>query len=295
MKRLLCFLPLVGLSLASCATASDDDSALEAKFGSETIGGDRPARVVVPSSYDGITPLPLFFLLHGYTVNADIQDAYFRLSSRVDEDNFLLVLPNGTLDETGTTFWNSWSESTEPVDDVSYLMGLLDEMEDTWQVDSSRVYFLGHSNGGYMSYRLACEHADRITGMLNLAGLSAYSKEADCQASEPVSLLHVHGTLDETVPYDGYEEWLGAEEVTDLWVERDGCDPGASTEGEPLDLIGSLEGAETTVRNWTSGCLNGSGVSFWKMESAGHSPFFNKSWSENIVAWMLEHSKESTP
>jgi len=160
MKRLLCLLPLVGLSLASCTTASNEDSALEAKFGSETIGGDRPARVVVPSSYDGIAPLPLFFLLHGYTVTADIQDAYFRLSSRVDEDNFLLVLPDGTLDETGTTFWNSWSESTEPVDDVGYLMGPLDEMEDTWKVDSSRVYFLGHSNGGYMSYRLACEHAD---------------------------------------------------------------------------------------------------------------------------------------
>jgi polyhydroxybutyrate depolymerase len=295
MKKILVLAPLLVLTTAGCGSSSQEDSATGPKFGSETIGGSRPARVIAPESYDGLTPLPLFFLLHGYSVNATIQNAYFRLSNRVDEDNFLLVLPEGTYDETGTSFWNSWPESTETVDDVGYLIGLLDEMEATWQVDRSRIYFLGHSNGGFMSYRLACEHADRLTGFLNLAGLSPYSKESDCQPSEPVSMLHVHGNLDQTVPYDGFEGGPGAEAVTDLWVNRNGCDANNSTEGEALDIIGALEGAETSVQNWNTDCLIDSGTSFWRMESADHSPIFNSSWSEEIVAWMLDHRKEIAP
>ena len=278
-------------ALAACSTSEGEDSALTPMFGSEEIGGDRPARVVVPESYDGLTPMPLLFLLHGYTANAEIQDLYFRLSARADEDGFMLVLPNGTIDSEGNTFWNSWPLSPETVDDVGYLMGLLDEMEATWRVDSSRVYFLGHSNGGYMSYRLACEHADRITGVLNFAGLSPYGTESSCRPSEPVSMLHVHGTIDDRVPYEGYAGRLGAEDVTDLWVERNGCDPEASSEGEPLDVVKSIEGTETSVRDWTEGCLDGTAVSLWTMEEVGHSPFFNENWSLHIVDWLLKRSK----
>jgi len=279
------------LLVAACSSPSDEDSALTPKFGSETIGGDRPARVIVPAGYDGITPTPLLFLLHGYTANAALQDAYFRLSVRADEDGFLLVLPDGTLDSTGTTFWNSYTASSETVDDVGYLIGLLDEMEETWQVDSSRVYFLGHSNGGYMSYRMACEHAERITGILNFAGLSPYLIEDNCQPTEPVSILHAHGETDERVPYESVDGWPGAQEVAELWVDRNGCDSDAGTVGEPIDLVDFPEGNETSVQNWTSGCLNDSRVSLWTIESTGHTPYFNDNWSRSVVAWLLEHSK----
>lgn len=277
--------------LMACNGTAEEDSAVPPLFGSETIGGERPADVVVPATYDGITPMPLLFLLHGYSANAELQDLYFRLSLRAEEDGFMLVLPNGTLDETGTTFWNAFPSSSETVDDVGYLMGLLDEMEETWRVDSGKVYFLGHSNGGYMSYRLACEHADRITGILNFAGLSPYWSESQCKPSEPVSILHVHGNIDERVPYESVNGYPGAEEVTALWVERNGCEAEASTVGQSLDLVDSIEGDETSVRDWTSGCSDESQVSFWTIEEGGHSPFFNNNWSENVVEWLLATEK----
>jgi polyhydroxybutyrate depolymerase len=277
--------------LMACNGTAEEDTSISPLFGSETIGGDRPAEVVVPSSYDGITPMPLLFLLHGYSANAELQDVYFRLSARAEEDGFLLVLPNGTLDQTGTTFWNSFPGSSETVDDVGYLMGLLDEMEETWRVDSAKVYFLGHSNGGYMSYRLACEHADRITGILNLAGLSPYLTEGKCKPSEPVSMLHVHGVLDERVPYESVDGFPGAEEVTALWVERNGCEAEASTAGQSLDLVDSIEGDETTVRDWSVGCSGESRVSLWTINAGGHTPFFNNSWSESVVEWLSAMSK----
>jgi polyhydroxybutyrate depolymerase len=268
---------LTACFLMACNDTAEEDTALQPLFGSETIGGERPADVVVPATYDGVTPMPLLFLLHGYSANADLQDLYFRLSARAEEDGFMLVLPNGTLDQTGTTFWNAFPSSSETVDDVGYLMGLLDEMEETWRVDSGKVYFLGHSNGGYMSYRLACDHADRITGILNFAGLSPYWSESKCKPSEPVSMLHVHGNIDERVPYESVEGFPGAAE--------------ASTVGQSLDLVDSIEGEETSVRDWASGCEDDSRVSFWTIEEGGHSPFFNNNWSKNVVEWLLATGK----
>ena len=277
--------------LVACNGSSEEDSSLTPRFGSIFVGGDRAAEVVVPSSYDGITPMPLVFLLHGYGASAELQNVYFRLGLRAEEDGFMLVLPDGTLDVEGITFWNAFPTSTETVDDVGYLMGLLDEMEETWRVDSTKVYFIGHSNGGYMSYRLACDHADRVTGFLNLAGLSPYMDEFKCNPSEPVSVLHVHGTMDETIPYESVEDYPGAEEVASLWVDRNGCDAEGSTVGQSLDLVDSIEGDETSVVDWTSGCSDESRVSLWTIDGGVHTPLLNTNWSESIVEWLFTTSK----
>lgn len=299
MHRLLTILT-VAIFIVGCPIANDDDSAgddddatepLTPKFGPEFIGGDRPARVVSPEAYDGVTPTPLLILLHGYTATADLQDFYFQLSARVDEDDFLLLLPDGTVDSSGNTFWNARPDSWETVDDVGYLMGLVDEMTELWQVDPARVYFLGHSNGGYMSYRMACEHPDRIAGVLNFAGLSPYSDETLCTPAMPVSMLHVHGTEDDSVPYAPQDGRLGAVQVAELWAERAGCDVTAPEDGGALDLVNALPGEETVVQDWRSGCPDGVDVSLWTIEAGGHLPYFNDNWNSGIVAWMLEHTR----
>ncbi len=272
------------------AVQDDDDDALTPKFGPEFVGGDRPARVVSPETYDGLQPTPLLVLLHGYTATADLQDFYFQLSARVDEDDFLLLLPDGTIDAAGNTFWNARPDSPEAVDDVAYLVGLIDEMVDLWQVDADRIYVLGHSNGGFMSYRLACEHAERFAGILNFAGLSPYSVEADCQPSSPVSMLHVHGTDDDSVPYDGYAGGLGAEDLAALWADRAGCD-GTPTAGTSLDLVNAIDGDETAVLDYEAGCAAGTSVSLWTLQGGGHLPYFNDNWNSGIVSWLLAHSR----
>ena len=287
-----CFrLFLAALLGSACSAASTEDSANVPVFGPDTIGGDRPARVLSPSDYDGLSPLPLVFLLHGYGVNSELQDGLFHLSGRVDEDQFLLVLPEGSLDSRGKTFWNAWPISEDPIDDVAYLLSLLDEMEATWRVDSARVYFTGHSNGGFMSYRMACEASEHITGILNLAGLSPYMDLGNCEAAAPVSYLHVHGTQDSTVPYEGDAEWAGAEEVTAHWIHHNGCDEQAARSGTPMDLTAQVPDDETQVTDWTEGCEGGSQVSIWRMEEASHAPFFNGEWSRALMGWMLKSSK----
>jgi len=294
-------LSIFTLALPGCPTEGDDDdavsgddddaTAVEPKFGPEFVGGDRPARVVWADDYDGVTPTPLLILLHGYTATADLQDFYFQLSARVEEDDFLLLLPDGTIDSNGNTFWNARPDSAEAVDDVAYLDGLVEEMLDLWQVDPARVYFLGHSNGGYMSYRMACEVPEKIAGVLNFAGLSPYTDEDLCTPSMPVSMLHVHGTEDDSVPYDAVGGRLGAREAAALWAERAGCDAGAATAGDPIDLVNAIDGAETTVLDYQAGCAEGLSVSLWTIEDGGHLPYFNDNWNSGIVRWMLDHSR----
>jgi polyhydroxybutyrate depolymerase len=133
--------------------------------GQAVIGGERPVTVVVPSSYDG-SPTPLVVLLHGYGASAVLQDIYFGLSALAESRGFVLALPDGTLDTSGRRFWNAGDACCDfgeaEVDDVGYLTSVLDELEASYAIDPKRVFFVGHSNGGFMSYRMACDLAGRV-------------------------------------------------------------------------------------------------------------------------------------
>jgi len=291
--RTLLLLALTLVVGCPAAGPSDDDDSATAevtpKFGSEFAGGDRPVFVQVPDGYDGLTLHPLVILLHGYGASGDLQDIYFRYGDRVSLDGFFLLAPDGTRDSSGTPFWNARPTSPEPIDDVAYLTGLVDEMLDEWAIDPARVYFAGHSNGGYMSYRLACEIPDRMAAILNFAGLSPYEDDAACSPSEPVSVLHVHGTEDADVPYAPTDGRMGAEDLAALWADRASCGAGP-TEGGRLDLIDGIAGDETRTEDWSE-CAPGTAVSFWALEEGGHLPFFNGVWAESTLAWLLAQRK----
>jgi polyhydroxybutyrate depolymerase len=255
---------------------------------------DRLAEVRVPFAYDGRTALPVVFLLHGYGANASLQDFLFKFGDRVDQDQFILVLPNGTQDSRGRPHWNATDACCDfdgsQTDDVAYLTGLLDELEATFRVDPDRVYFTGHSNGGYMSYRMACEIPDRIAGILPLAG-ATWLDDSLCGATEGVAILHVHGTEDPDVLYEGGSDYPSAMDSVATWAARGGCDTAAASQGESLDLVNHLEGAETTVTNWTEGCGCGLTSTLWTMEGEGHVPPFTEAFAESALTWLLERRK----
>ena len=171
-----------------------------------TLGGDRPATYYVPPSYDGVTPMPLILSLHGYSANAEGFEAYFKLREATDASGVMLVVPEGTTNPMGAHFWNASGACcnffNSSVDDVAYLGGLIDEASMHFAIDTKRVYIVGHSNGGFMAYRMACDRSDIIAGIVSLAGLP-YADADDCQNSEPVSVLHVHGVFDAVIPFDG--------------------------------------------------------------------------------------------
>lgn len=257
-----------------------------------TIGGDRPVEVIGPEGWTGEDPLPVVLLLHGFGASGILQDALLRMSSRVEPDQFLLVRPDGTPNVDGLRFWNATDDCCDfygqGVDDVAYLSGLVDELAATVAVDSGQVYATGHSNGGYMSYRLACDRGDRFAAIAPLAG-AMWKDPANCPAADAVSVLHIHGDGDPDVPYEGDESAAGAFESTAFWAGVDGCD-GTAEETGALDLIEGSAGDETVVHRYP-GCRDGLGVEMWTMVGTGHVPIVSDAYAEQVVAWLYAHAR----
>ncbi|MFO0552276.1 MAG: PHB depolymerase family esterase [Polyangiaceae bacterium] len=261
-------------------------------------GGDRPVTVHVPPGYDPTTPAPLVVLLHGYGASGDLEDVYLDVSTAARDRGVVFAAPTGTPDLVGRAFWNATDACCNfdglDVDDEGYLMGLVDEIAMTVEIDPKRVYFIGHSNGAFMSHRLACNHADRIAGIVTLAGALSTDLTA-CEPSEPVSVLHVHGTADDTILFDGGVldmsgiAYPGAEATIERWAEVDGCDP-TPTSLEPIDLDFGIDGAETTVTEWGN-CGSDTAVELWAIQGGGHIPILGDFGGARFLDWLLTHPK----
>ncbi len=268
---------LFALPLAACAPTNDDPSdtsdtddavAFEANP-TRTFGGDRPAALVRPDDYAPDRAWPLIVLLHGYGANATVQDMVFGLGTRIERDDFLLLKPEGTVDTAGRPFWNATDACCNfygsDVDDVGYLAGLVDEVRAVYPV--SQVSFVGHSNGGYMSYRMACERPDLVDRIVVLAGATFFD-ETDCVGDTPVSVAHAHGTLDPTIVYLSAPTHAGAEESARRWATKAGCDE-PPTRLADRDHLSNMAGEETIVQRW-SGCAPDVDVELWSGVGGDH-------------------------
>jgi polyhydroxybutyrate depolymerase len=249
-----------------------------------TFGGARPVTLQVPAQLDEDRAYPLVMILHGFGANGTLQQAYFGLRDLATRGDAFVLAPEGTLDSSGRQFWNADPmccdfEGLEP-DDVGYIGGLIEDVQERWPVDPGAVFLVGHSNGGFMSYRLACERADLFAAILALAGSAA---SVPCQPEQPVSILHIHGTADDIVPYS-----VAVPSVTQ-WTGLDGCS-GARTRGADLDLEAGLAGAETKTEI-TGGCPADGAVDLWTLEGAGHIPAFGAAFAPAAWQWLTEHRR----
>ncbi|MCY4507261.1 MAG: alpha/beta fold hydrolase, partial [Acidobacteria bacterium] len=185
--------------------------------------------VHVPSGYDAAAPAPLIVLLHGYTSSGEGQDSYMQVSALKDAYGFIMVAPDGTREDGGNRprFWNASDACCNfrgsTVDDVAYLAGLIDAVKAEYAVDDKRVYLFGHSNGGFMSYRMAYEHPEAIAAIASLAG----ADQSLPAPAEPVHVLQIHGTADTAIPYESgsfrERELPGARESVESWAAHNGC------------------------------------------------------------------------
>ena len=152
--------------------------------------GERPFLLHVPSSYRPGTAMPLIVALHGHGSSAATLERYLRLAAESDRRGFLYAMPDGTVGPDGRRFWNATAVCCDyygtGVDDSDYLRRLLVEIAAAYSVDRRRVYIVGHSNGGYMAYRMACDHAELITAIVSLAG-AMFRDLTRCRPARPVS------------------------------------------------------------------------------------------------------------
>ncbi len=248
-----------------------------------TIGGERPATLLTPASVGSGSKIPLILFLHGYTTNAQQMDSIFGISKQRDALGFALILADGTKNSQGYRFWNATPECCDfentGVDDAGYLAGLIVEAQKLAPIDVSRVYVIGHSNGGFMSYRMACDYPELIRGIVSISG-AFFADSLLCKKPGVLNVLQIHGTADTTIPFEGGNGTPSAQASVGFWANNGSCEAAVSTLGA-IDLVrssGSTTGLKETDSFIWKNCKGSTKVGLWKINGTGHLPYFNSTW-----------------
>jgi polyhydroxybutyrate depolymerase len=256
-------------------------------------GLSRAYTVYVPKNYKPATAYPLVVLIHGGDGNGSnmisklasnepggkrfIVDSKFE--TKADTDNFIVVAPEGYGGN-----WNDGRTGTDPAklgtDDVGFIVAVVDDVAATYNINHKKVYSTGISNGGTMSYRLACDRPDVFAAVAADAAATVKTVAAKCTSAVPV--LGIQGTLDPLMTFDGgpskYAKQMGNPDPTapsqmlpamdnmKLWVKNNGCAETPTITRQP-----TIVNDGTTVDKYTfTGCKTSRTVEYYVVNGMGH-------------------------
>jgi polyhydroxybutyrate depolymerase len=263
-----------------------------------TFGGDRPVDLEVPASFEDGKTYPLLLVLHGYSFTGFVQQAYLGIGQLTERSDAFVLAPDGVPDAENKPFWNA-----DPVccdfdgampDDIGYLSALLQAVIETWPIDRDAIFAVGHANGGHMAYRMGCVRADLLSAIVVIAGATGIEVD-ECRPSEPVSVLHMHGTADLEFNFEGGGPFQmspgapGPVESVSRWATYDGCDATRTAIGEPIDLDSVVDGPETTREAF--GCPSPISVELWTMGGSEHVPGLTDTFVPTVWPWLLDHAR----
>jgi polyhydroxybutyrate depolymerase len=249
MKKLLLLLlcvPLIGFSQQTIYDSIFHD------------GVYRQYITYVPDSYDPLVDVPLLFNFHGLTGTAYTTMWHADFRPIADTANFIIVHPQGLLDNTGLTHWNIGQSS---VDDIGFIEDLYQKLILEYSIDVDKVYSAGMSNGGYMSYYLACVMSGRVSAIASVTGAMAQYTQAICNPIHPTPVMEIHGTDDATVPFNQIISGL------EYWRDYNNCNLTADTTVIPDLVLGDWSTVEHIVYNNGD---NGVTTELFKIIGGGH-------------------------
>jgi polyhydroxybutyrate depolymerase len=255
--------------------------------------------VHVPASYAPSVAAPLIVVLHGYGSSGAQIESYLDFTALSESFGFLLVAPDGTRDLGGNRFWNATNACCNfggsPVDDSGYLLDVINEIKAQLVVDNQRVYIVGHSNGGFMSYRMACDHSDTIAAIASLAGATFLNPNV-CTPSTTAHTLQIHGTNDGVIAYNGgclgpQACYPSAVMTTEIWANYNTCSLTPDLTSPPINLEATIAGAETTVAKYNRNCAAGGSAELWTIHGGRHTPNISADFSRLVVEWLYAHPK----
>jgi polyhydroxybutyrate depolymerase len=256
------------------ATRRSDASREAACYSLAQDARKRTLRVYVPKGHD--EPLPVVLVLHGGGGTGGGMEWLTRhgFNRIADRDGALIVYPDGI--EHG---WNDGrganrSAADAAVDDLAFLRALPGQLAALHPIDRSRLYVTGISNGGMMSYRLACDAADEFAAAAPVAANMAPELERRCHPARAISLLIMNGVDDPIMPWHGgvirvlwmtRGQVLSAEDSAARWLALDHCgalEAGALIAADPPD--------GTQVVPHGARCADGGEVRLYEIRGGGH-------------------------
>lgn len=255
------------------------------EFFVEYQGRKRKFYVHVPASYERSRPMPLVLNFHGGGASAEGHRTITKMDGASEKHGFIAVYPRGTRADGNEVkryqrFWNvgegpQGTFNSNPIisrsDDIGFVKKILDDVSDKFNIDDTRIYATGFSNGAIFSYYLACHVSDRIAAIAPVAA-PFWNYPGDCQMKRAVSVMHFHGKDDKCAPYNGGPAGCEAgianegrifpsvENSINVWREIDSCSQ------EPK---GTYSNGDATCITY-SPCAEGTEITLCTMEGAGH-------------------------
>lgn len=216
------------LTLTTISHGASDPTAIKIKIAQAT----RSYYIHLPSHFDQTQSYPLVMAFHGGGGNGKQFMNASRWNAKSNKENFIVVYPNGTGRFKKMLTWNvetccGWAQKKNS-NDVAFIDALLDDLIKQYLIDAKRVYATGMSNGAMISYRLACELPHRITAIAPVAGTLMSTLAQDARK---VPVLHIHGTADQNVPFNGGVgsksivkiNFTSVQKSLDTWIKHNGC------------------------------------------------------------------------
>lgn len=238
-------------------------------------GENREYYVHVPAGYDGSSPVPLVLALHGGGGTATKMDKLTGFGKVSDAAGFVVVYPQGKDKR-----WNDGRKikrlfKKKDMDDVKFLGDVVKTMKTDYNIDESRIYSTGISNGGFMSYRLASENPETLAAVAGVAAQVTENLRDEHPPSSPIPVMMVLGDKDPLVPYDGGDvkvlgmkrgKVISAGDSVSFWVDNNGC----NTTPTIIYYDNTDPDDGSTVRRDDYSSDNGADVILLTVEGGGH-------------------------
>lgn len=228
-------------------------------------GVERTFRVYVPPSSG---PFPVVFVLHGLHGDGKGMERYTQFSKLAAYENFIVAYPDG-IDRK----WNDRAYKAGSTDDVGFISALLDHLEAAYNVDASRVYATGASNGGMMTQRLAIDLGERFAAVAPVIADIPYLVQRHAAPARPMPILMINGTEDPLVPFGGKSgartklNIVTATQTVDFWVAKNLCSTPPT-----VDLLPDTDPKDGTriERHYYTPGRSGCEVEFYVVQGGGH-------------------------
>ena len=234
---------------------------------------------------------PIVFVIHGYTGSAEGIAAYTGMNSIAEREGFIAVYPQGTIDSNGNTFFNVGYEFNDdsPINDVSFIRELVRSISQEFNLKRKKAFATGMSNGGDMSYLLACTSSDLFKAVAPVAGVLMKGLKDSCELNSPVPIFEIHGTADKISLFEGdlnneggWGAYYDLPSTIDFFAERYQL-----TNKSVKQTISKESGADYDIffeRHWSDDLEEE--VWMYRIEDGRHVwPGIKLNWWNNPLAW----------
>jgi polyhydroxybutyrate depolymerase len=253
-----------------------------------------PVKIHLPKHYKRSInkKYPLLLSLHGFGGFPLQHEGFFKLRRVVTKKKFILATIPGRKNKLGIRFWNAGHWCCDffksGQNDIKYLHHVIQRLKKIYRIDEKKIALLGHSNGGFMAYRMLCESPQDFIGVISLAGTMPKGI-TPCIPPQKTSILHIHGRDDIIIPFEGNRQNVSAQTTMGFWIDHHQCSK-ENFRAKRNYIFKWGQWPKTLNQKMWSECSQGSKVMLWDIENEGHFADLTNAMRSRMIDFVFNES-----